>query len=211
MELDSLKDIWNEVGNKPVQSSNNEQIVEMLNKSSQSPIAKMKRNLRWELATVILLFAPIAIFYFIAFGGKFSVIAWMYIGLLIFFAAYFYYKNKLLSEMQCAACMVKSNLELQVKTLEKLVRFYLIAGTLMVPLLMIWLWLILYNRLPSLQNSFHFWPSAGVPLFKTGLIWLVILLFFSIFFYFPNKWYIYKLYGRHIAKLKSILSEMEEE
>ncbi|RTL58277.1 MAG: hypothetical protein EKK37_08030 [Sphingobacteriales bacterium] len=211
MELDNLKEIWNEVGSNPVQSNNNEQIAEMLNKSSQSPIAKMKRNLRWELITVILLFAPIAIFYFFAFEGKFSVIAWMYIGLLIFFAAYFYYKNKLLSEMQCAACMVKSNLELQVKTLEKLVHFYLIAGTLMVPLLMIWLWLILYNRLPSVQNSFHFWPSSEVSFLKTGLAWTVILLFFSIIFYYINKWYIHKLYGRHIAKLKSILNEMEQE
>ncbi|MBI1781380.1 MAG: hypothetical protein HYR66_08420, partial [Sphingobacteriales bacterium] len=189
MELDSLKDIWNDVGSKPVRPNNNEQITEMLNKSSQSPIAKMKRNLSWELITVILLFAPIAVFYFIAFGGKFSVIAWMYISLLIFFAAYFYYKNKLLSEMQCAACMVKSNLELQVKTLEKLVRFYLIAGTLMVPLLMMWLWLILYYRLPSLQNSFHFWPSAEVSFLKTGLVWSVILLVFSIAFYYINKWY----------------------
>lgn len=211
MELDSLKEIWNEVGNKPVQSNNNEQIAEMLNKSSQSPIAKMKRNLRWELVTIIVLFIPIAVFYFIAFSGTFSVIAWMYIVLTVLFAVYFYYKNKLLSEMQCAACMVKSNLELQVKTLEKLVRFYLIAGTLMVPLLIIWLWLILYNRLPSVQNSFHFWPSAEVSFLKTGLASVIILVVFSFAFYFINKWYIHKLYGRHIAKLRSVLNEMEQE
>lgn len=211
MELDSLKEIWSEVGNKPVQPDNNEQIAEMLNKSSQSPIAKMKRNLRWELATIIVLFIPIAIYYFIAFSGEFSVIAWMYIGLVVLFAVYFYYKNKLLSEMQCVSCMVKSNLELQVKTLEKFIRFYLIAGTLMVPVLIIWLWLILYNRLPSVQNSFHFWPSAAVSFLKTGFAWALILGFFSIIFYFINKWYIHKLYGRHIAKLRSVLNEMEQE
>lgn len=210
MELDSLKEIWNDVGNQPVHPGNNETITEMLRKSSKSPIAKMKRNLQMELVVIAILFIPIAIYYFIAFDSRFTIIAWMYIGLLLLFCIYFYYKNKLLNDIQCAACMVKSNLELQVKTLEKFVHFYLIAGTLMVPLLMIWLWLILYNRLPSLQLSFHFWPSAGISLFKTGLAWTFILLIFSTGFYYLNKWYIYKLYGRHIAKLKGVLEEMEE-
>lgn len=211
MELDNLKEIWKEVGRQPVHQNNNEQIKEMLNRSSQSPIAKMKRNLLWELGIIVVLFIPVAIYYFTAFKGKFSIVAWMYIALLLLFAVYFYYKNKLLNEIQCTACMVKSSLEKQVTTLEKYVRFYLLAGTIMLPVLIVWLWFILYSKLPSVQNSFHFFPSAAVPLTKTYIFLLALLLVFTILMYYLNKWYVHKLYGRHISKLKSILNEMEQE
>ena len=211
MELDNLKEIWNDVGNKPVHQNNNEQLALMLNKSSQSPIAKMKRNLLWEFIAVAVLFIPIAIYYFMAFNGKFSVIAWVYISMLLLFAVYFYYKNKLLGQMQCTACMVKPNLEKQVTILQRYVRLYLIAGTLMVPLLLIWLWFILFSKLPSIQNSFHFLPSSSTPLLKTGIFWVIVIIIFTVLMYYMNKWYIYKLYSRHIKRLQEIVSEMNDE
>lgn len=210
MELDSLKEIWNDVGNQPVHPGSNEMITDMLLKASKSPIAKMKRNLLMELVVVAILFIPIAIYYFIAFNSRFSLIAWIYIGLLLLFSVYFYYKNKLLNDMQCAACMVKSNLQKQVIVLERYVRLYLIAGTLMVPALIIWLGFILYNKQPSFAGSFHFLPSKDTVLLHSGLFWLLALFVFSIVFYYLNRCYLYKLYGRHVAKLKAVLEEMEE-
>ncbi|HET9057543.1 MAG TPA: hypothetical protein VFN30_11925 [Chitinophagaceae bacterium] len=211
MELNNLKEIWNDLGKEPVYGNNNKQLAEMLNKSSKSPIAKMKRNLLWEFIIVTILFIPVAIYYFLAFNGSFSIIAWMYILLLLLCATYFYYKNKLLTEMQCTACMVKSNLEKQVTMLERYVRLYLIAGTIIVPLVIIWLWFVVFSKLPPHQNRFHFFPSSSVPLIKTGVFWAIAIVVFTILLYYVNKWYIYKLYGRHIAKLKAILAEMEEE
>ncbi|MGE5106127.1 MAG: hypothetical protein ACM3H8_01160 [Sphingobacteriales bacterium] len=211
MELDSLKDVWKEVGQQVVKQNNHEQLEEIINKSSSSPVAKMKRNLLWELVIVVVLFGAVAIYYFKAFNGKFSVIAWMYILLMALFAVYFYSKNKLLSDMQCAACMVKSNLEKQASTLERYVRFYLIAGTLMLPMVVIFLWFVLYVKLPGLFAGRQFFPSASVSLFKTDLFWLAALVVFTILMYYGNKWYIHRLYGRHIQKIKAILAEMNDE
>lgn len=211
MELDSLKEIWKDVGEQFVQQKNNEQLKEIINKSSQNPVAKMKRNLLWELVIVVVLFGAVAIYYFIAFSGRFSVIAWMYILLTVFFAVYFYYKNKLLIEIQCSACMVKANLEKQAHSLELYVRFYLIAGTLMLPVVILFFWVVLYNKLPGLFANRQFFPSTSVSLFKTNLFWLLAVLVFTILMYYANKWYIYRLYGRHIQKIKSILAEMNDE
>jgi ABC-type Fe3+ transport system permease subunit len=106
--------------------------------------------------------------------------------------------------------MVKYNLERQVQTLEKFIRLYLIAGTIILPLLIIGLWFILYHRLSGLRESFHFLPNAGTSFFKSGLAGLILLLLFTVVLYYVNKWYIHKLYGRHIAKLRAVLREMEE-
>ena len=211
MELDNLKDIWKQVGEQVVQPGNHEQLEEIINKSSQSPIAKMKRNLLGELIIVVVLFSCVAVYYFNAFNGKFSVIAWMYILLITLFTVYFYCKNKLLSEMQCTTCMVKSNLEKQARTLEHYVRFYLIAGTALLPLVVVFLWIVLYSKLPGLFTGRQFFPSTSVSLFKTDLFWLAALVVFTVLMYYGNKWYIHRLYGRHIQKIKAILDEMNDE
>jgi hypothetical protein len=211
MELDNLKDIWNQVGSEPLQPGNNEKLKEMLNKSSRSPIARMKKNIMWELITVIVAFGGVAVYYLFAFNGKFVAVSVMYTALSVFFIVYFYYKNKLLSEMQCNACMVKANLEKQVHTLERYVRFYLIAGTAIVPVLLIFLWILLYGKLPGIYKDSRFFPSASVSIFKSDLVWLLIIVVFTILIYYANKWYVHKLYGQHINKLKNVLAEMQEE
>lgn len=211
MELDSLKEIWNDAGKVPVQQNNNEQIKEMLNKSSKSPVAKMKRNLVWELITVVVLFSITAMYYFIAFSGKYALVAWMYIVLMLVFGFYFYIKTKLLNEMLCVTCMVKASLEKQVHTLERYVRLYLWAGTLMFPLVIIYLSLVLYNKLPGIYNNKSFFPVSMDTFFKSGLFGVLLITAITAVLYFLNKWYIYKLYGRHIKKLKAVVKEMNDE
>ena len=89
MELDNLKDIWKEAGITPILQPQ-QQLMEMLSKPSQSPIAKMKRNLLAELLLIIVLFSACAIYYFVAFKGSFSIISWMYIIIAIVFGIYYY-------------------------------------------------------------------------------------------------------------------------
>src|ERR1700752_4102680 len=112
MELDALKEIWTNSGEKSIQQSEGKDILNMLNKPSQSPIARMKRNLLYEFILVVFLFGAVAVYYFMAFKGEFSELSWVYIALTLIFGVYYYFKNKLLNEMQCTACRVKSNLQL---------------------------------------------------------------------------------------------------
>lgn len=170
----------------------------------------MKRNLRYELVTVVLGFGLIAVYYFIAFDSKYSLISWVYVFLIVLFSYYFIRKSKLLENMQCSSCHIKSNLELQVKMLEKYTRFYLISGTAVVPLLMIFLGILLYYKKPELANRNILYPSADNPVWKFLVAWLILLSVITIVIYLLNRSYVNRLYGRHIRRLKQLLTQINE-
>src|SRR4026209_2372832 len=150
MELDDMKNIWKD---KSIEAADADKISAMIGKQSQSPVAKMKRNLRMELLIWIFCLGAVAAYYFIAFKSQYSIIGWVYAFLLVLVCWYFFRKNKLLNEMQCSSCVVKSNLELQLKMLERYVRFYLISGTAIIPIHFIFLGIVLYYKKPTLNNE----------------------------------------------------------
>jgi hypothetical protein len=209
MELDELKEIWKDAGEKNGPRPGNTEILDMLSKSSKSPVAKMMHNVLVEMILIIVLFGGVAVFYFFAFKGRFISISWLYIATACLSTFYYYRKWKLLHEMQCVACQVKSNLQLQVKTLEKYIRFYLIAGTAIVPLLFIFFGVLFYLSFPSGRFDPLF-PPLYTAFGKKWIIWALSQSAFTAFVYLANRWYINKLYGRHIRKLKELICQMEE-
>ena len=75
MELDSLKDIWKDQDSSIAYPDNNEQILSMLRKRSQNPIAKIKRNLKWELIAVLVLYTFSIWYYMSSWQGRYWEIA----------------------------------------------------------------------------------------------------------------------------------------
>jgi len=207
MELDDMKNIWNDEG---VEAAGADTISAMIGKQSQSPIAKMKRNLRMELWILVPSLGIGAIYYFIAFKSEYSIIGWVYTLLLALFCYYFFRKNKLLNEMQCSSCRVKSNLELQLKMVERYVRFYLVSGTAALPVLLIFMGIVLYYKKPSLINKTVLYPSSTNPVWKFLLAWFILLTVSTTIMWLLNRGYINKLYGRHINKLKQLLTQINE-
>lgn len=208
MELEQLKNIWTRDTGQ--QDKKNEDLLQLLNKPSNSPIAKMKRNLRFELIAVIILYGLTVVYYFFAFEGRMKELSWFMLLLGGFFVVYYYMKNKLLNNMQCVACRVKSNLELQLGTLEKYVRFYLIAGNVIFPLSLLFVGYVGFFLYPERLHS----PKTllGSPAMQSLAIkYLIATVVLSIAVYFLNKWYVNRLYGRHVKKLKEILSEMKDD
>lgn len=205
MELDQLKNIWPRDNAAPPKQD--DYLLSLLNKRSNSPIAIMKRNLLMELIGVVILYSFAIVYYFLAFNGQMSEIAWFMLAVALVFVVYYYKKNKLLNNMQCVSCHVKSNLELQLGTLEKFVRFYLVAGNILMPAAMLtvgYIGIILYpHRLQPLKNISY----------STSFIitYLTITAVLTVAAFFVNKWYVNRLYGRHIKKLKEILHELKED
>jgi len=206
MELDDLKNIWND---KPGATTGADKISAMLGRQSHSPIEKMKRNLRMEVLIVIITFGAVAAYYFIAFKSDYSIIGWAYTLLLVLFCYYYFRKNQLLNEMQCISCRVKSNLELQLTTLERYVRFYLVSGTAIIPILFIFLGVVLYYKKPTLIDKTILYRSATNPAWKFLLAWLVFLTISTVIMWVLNRGYVNKLYGRHIRRLKQLLAQMD--
>ena len=214
MELDNLKDIWKDMGARD-RLSNDAQISSMLLKRSQSPVAKMKRNLRWELIAIIVLYTLTIWYYLSAWEGRYWEVALLLFLVGVFFLFYYNRKNKLLNEMSCVACEVKSNLQRQCSTLEKYVNFYFVTGTLLTPIVYFVAGLIVFFKTPS--GEVVATDSMPTKQFvnhitdqKYFVEYLVIGVVLTVAVYFLNRWMVNRLYGQHIIKLKELLKQMEE-
>jgi hypothetical protein len=127
------------------------------------------------------------------------------------FCIYYYKKFRLLKEMECMACEVKSNLSKQVATLEKYIRFYLWGGTAIIPIVLIFFYWFEYTYVPPGKEHFFYLPSETISVARsvgTLLLWIIPS---TILFYFINKWYVRKLYGKHVESLKEMLAQMEDD
>lgn len=206
MELDNLKDLWQQ--QEPEKMPEEPRLL--LGKKSNGPIAKMKRNLFIELIVVVLTYGLAIVYFFAASAGRLDSLAWVYLFLAIVFIIYFAMKNRLLNEMECMSCQVKSNLSKQVTVLEKYVRFYLIAGTAILPLLSLYSYYILIPQLHFVNGNRNI-PETNSSLLIETLLLIGGTISLTIAFYFLNKWYVKKLYGNHIDKLKLMLEQMEEQ
>jgi hypothetical protein len=198
MELDNLKEIWKGLDDKKTPVGSNEEILSMLQKKSKRPIARMKRNLLVEMVSVIIIYSASTAYYFMAWSGRYWEIGLMFFLAGVFCVFYYYRKYKLLNSMECVACEVKSNLQRQLTTLEKYVRLYFITGVVLTPIAYFFAGFIIFVKTPG--NSYNL---------NQYLIFTAIGIVITIACYYLNVWYVNKLYGQHVRKLKEILSEME--
>jgi hypothetical protein len=209
MELESLKYIWHSLETPPAQTPGRQDLAVLLEKRSRGPVARMRRNLIGEAILMFVTYTPAVLCYLLAFDGRLSAISWLFALLAAVFFGYYYRKYRLLKEMECVTCQVKSNLARQVKTLKKYVSFYLLAGTAMIPVSYLLSYAIIRWKMTvgqSLYLRLHPIPWWGNPLF-----WLILMVPLTIGIYYANAWYINRLYGRHIKKLQELLQEMETE
>lgn len=211
MDLDQLKDIWQGLDQPVGEQQGKQEILALLKKRSQGPIAKMKRNLQWELILVIVSYTAVITHYFTAFDQDLQSVAWFLLVIGLLFVAYYYKKNKLLNEMQHVSGKVKVHLERQVNTLEKFVRSYLFAGAALVPACLAFFGWIFYKELPELSTNSIFFTSAENPAWKAVLAWTVLTVALTVLVFFVQRWLLDKLYGNHIRKLRQIVAEMSEE
>jgi hypothetical protein len=206
MELEQLKDMW-----KEQEPDRPRDVQPLLNKKSNSPIAKMKKHLVMELSAVILMYGIVIIYFFAAYKGRFSSVSILYLFIGVVFCIYYFKKFKLLKEMECMACQVKTNLSKQLDTLEKYIRFYLIAGTALIPLVLIFFYWFGYTYLPKGREFFFPQPSETITVLQSIGIFMLITTVATVLSYYLNKWYIRKLYGTYIDKLKEMLLQMEDD
>lgn len=212
MELENLRTIWLvSMERVPAHMQHEEQIRALLGRRSQGLVAKMKRNLFGELILVLGIYIPAILFYFFGFGGKGREMGEVLLLLIAFFTGYYYRKNKLLNDMQCPGCAVRSNLKRQVTALEKYVRFYTIVGTILVPVMAVGSFFVSSRNFSTASTGLVPWSLTSFRDWKALWICAMGLISVTIVSYYANVWHINRLYGRHIKKLRELLQEMNEE
>jgi hypothetical protein len=210
MELESLRYIWHSLEAPPAREQDRLALLTLLHKKSQTPVAHMRRNLIGEGIVLLVAYTPAILCFLLGFEGRLAAISWLFILLAAFFFAYYYRKYRLLEKMQCPTCQIRSNLARQVDTLKNYTRFYLLAGTGMIPLTYLLSYIIIRWKLPSAPSPLYqrlhpapWWAGPG--------FWLVLLIPMTLGIYFLNTSYINRLYGRHIKKLQNLLQELDSE
>jgi hypothetical protein len=210
MELESLKYIWRSLENPPAPEPDRNTMLALLEQHSRGPVARMRRNLVGEGILLLITYSPGILCYILEFEGRLSAMSWLLGLLAVAFGAYYYRKYRLLSQMQCVTCQVRSNLSRQVKTLKKYTRFYLLAGTGVIPVTFFLAYAIIRWKLPSAGSALYY-RLHPMPWWANPIYWMILLVPVTIGSYFANAWYVNKLYGRHIKKLQDLLLEMETE
>ena len=219
MELDSLKDIWKNLDEQDLRSGSDVSITSMLHKRSKSPVAKMKRNLYWEMAALVVFYSAAIWYYIIGWQGRYWEVALLLFLVGVFALFYYFRKSKLLKDMQCVACEVKSNLKRQLVTLEKYVNFYFVSSILITPIAYFVAGLIVFFKTPPANPGKVDFHGGGDAAYQVGknfpdhqslITFITIGVILTIGVYFFRRWAIDRLYGQHIKKLKELVEQMEE-
>jgi len=210
MELDNLKELWQSASVKEQPGKSGEELLQLLSRESQHPISRMKQNLRMEMAFMTIGYMIIIPFYFFFKKGNWNEIAWMYIFLFIVFGVYYFRKNKLLNDMACTSCQIKSNLELQIRTLEKYLHFYLYYGTALVALFYGYCGYLMYHKMTFSTPRNIFFNSPGYPWWQSLIAWFVMVVAVTWLTFVLQRHFLNKLYGKHVRRLKNLLNQMEE-
>lgn len=202
MELEELKSIWKsrEPGFHPKDEA---EIASMLTGRSLSIIEKLKRNVWFELIFTVVVSLCLLIYAFTlpAVGLK-----WISISVLVLTLAYaFYYIKKiiLLNRFDPAKENIRANLISLIDKLSGYLKFYKRSYTILYPVF--FCVGLLFGGLERGANEFF--ENLAKP--RTILyLTLMAVLFYVLSTWFTN-WYLKKLYGNHLEKLKSMLHDIQ--
>lgn len=201
-ELDDLKQIWknHKQGYEPKQES---EIVFMLQGKSNSIISKLKRNVWFELIFTIACSIALGVYAVTLEAGA---MMWTIISLLALFVAYlFYYVKKLmlLGRFDSSDVNMRINLENLYSKLSIYISFYRKSYAILYP---IYFFLgIFFGALDTGMDAFL--NRLREP--KTIILLAVITSVFFVFTFIITSFYLKKLYGNHLNKLKELLNELQ--
>ena len=207
MELEDLKSIWK--NSEPAfQPKNEQEIALMLKGKSISIINKLKRNVLFELAIAIVASIGLLIY---ALSLETGALKWTSISLLLMCLAYsIIYVKKLLflNRFQALDGNLRDTISLLVQSLTSYIKFYKNSYAILYPV---------YFMLGILFSVIERGPEGYLEfLSKTSTLIYTLLVaaaFAGVFFFVSTmgaNWYLKKLYGNHLEKLKNILNELHQ-
>jgi hypothetical protein len=200
-ELDDLKAIWK--NNEGIQPKKEAEIASMLKGSSKTIIGKLKRNVWIEITFTLVAGLALLLYALTLENGS---LKWTSISILVLFVGYsFYYVKKLLllSRFDSGNADIKSNLEKLIANLKSYLKFYKRSYTVLYPV---------YFCLGLLFAALERGAEEFLRIISRPNNIIYLLVSASLFFVFSRwltNWYLKKLYGDHLEKLKALLTDIE--
>jgi len=201
MELEELKSIWK--NSEPVfQPKDEKEIATMLKGRSISIIDKLKRNVWFELILTIVVSVALLVYALSLPSGG---LKWTSISfILMCLGATFYYVKKIimLNRFNPANENIRGNLVSLIDNLTAYLKFYKRSYTVLYPVY--FCVALLFGAIE--RGAEAFFENLMRPRTIILLTFLTGVLFF-VSTWFAN-WYLKKLYGNHLDKLKNLLSDI---
>lgn len=201
MELDELKSIWK--NNEPAFQPKGElEIASMLKGKSISIIDKLKRNVWFELILTIVIGIALLVYALLLPSGATK---WLSISFILMCLAYtiiYVKKLMLLNRFNPANENIRANLTSLIESVSSYLKFYKRSYTILYPVYFC-LGLLFAGIERGADAFFETVSRPRTLLFLTALA--------GLFFFLSTKaanWYLKKLYGNHLEKLKSLLSDI---
>ncbi|UYN87509.1 MAG: hypothetical protein KIT51_04375 [Cyclobacteriaceae bacterium] len=200
-ELDDLKSIWKQ--QETFETKNEKEILDMLGKRSNALIHKLKRNVWFELVFTILCMLALVGY---SLSLKDGALMWTIISLVILlvsFTLYYVKKIILLNKYDSGHENLKDNLTHLLKKLDAYMKFYKRSYAILYPL-----FFALGLLFGALESGFdRFFEKFERPVYTISFIVLSVVFMAGV--YRITDWYLKKLYGNHIDKLRSLLQELQ--
>lgn len=200
-ELNDLKSIWKKQAG--FNRKDETEIAQMLKGRSKTLITRLKRNVWYELIFTLICMVGLGGYALNLDGGALVWTILALLCLLLIYTGYYVKKLILLNQYDQSAENLKANLTNLLSRLDAYMTFYKRSYTILYPFF--FALGIIFGLLES--GTDRFMEKFQSPLYTVSFIVLSIV--FLIGIYTITDWYMKKLYGNHIEKLKSLLAELE--
>ncbi len=208
-ELEDLKNIWSKTIEKDVgqQVVEQEKIRALLNKKSTNIIDRVRKNLFGEIVlffVCLLLVASVPVF--LRTKEVFILCSLLIVVIFIPYLIYYIKKYNELRKFFSYHQDIKSSLQLVISQLEKYLNIYFWGSLLLTPVSGFLLGFAILYEMKALGFLIYFdvFSSATLSMILSFALLLTLIS------YPVMKWYIRKLYGQHVEKLKDCLRELNE-
>lgn len=202
MELDNLKNIWQEFSEKETDSYNVQEIKELLSGKSKGVIATIQQHLQYEIIITGIVLVFFAIMPFVFSGSLLKILMGIW-GLLCIVYLFFYRQKYLLVKTTSITNdNLKSVLDNLVVKLHEYTKIYFWSNVLLIPFLQITNYILAEMVMGDVFERF----SSGYGIYIFVAYILISSLLMVAFF----RWYVRKMYGTYISQLEDYLEELKE-
>jgi hypothetical protein len=199
MELDELKNIWNNAG---FQRKNDAELLAMLKGNSKSIIEKLKKSVWFELIFTFIAGILLLLYALTLPSGALKWISVSILGLCVFYSFFYIQKLLMLARFNPAEDNLRASLQKLEANLSSYLKFYRRSYTILYPVYFVLG--LLYGAIERGMDEFL--NTVSKPAVIAYLLG-VAALFLMISTWFAN-WYFRKLYGNHLQSLRTLLVDI---
>ena len=211
MELDELKYQLKNKLSADHAGRSLEDIAALLTHKTSSIIEKLKRSLWIEIISCIII---VIAFGYIGIAGNyhslrvyFSVFAVLSIAFLVLLI----YLLRRISRLSNTILPVKGNLQMIVNIIEEFAKRYFQFTMALIPVCFIFAFLVGFNEPQPIPQLDRFAKGLFAHTWQVIVFVVMYMVFLSVGIYYFTRWYLKKLYGKYLVRLKECIAELTEE